>query len=162
MDNGIPSLPPIGGDETRWKQWAEALPVSQQLGLRCVRLEAGELIATLASSPWPLNPNGAVHGGLIAAGADHCFGIVAVNALDGSATPATATLSVDYLRPGFAPLTFEATVDRRGRTLVFITVMVRSADGRVCARVGGTMALSATREPGPDVLADVPADSATA
>lgn len=55
--------------------------------------------------------------------------------------PATATLSADFVRPAMPPLTFEAQVDRAGRTVAFITVNVLAADDRLATKVSGTMSV---------------------
>ncbi|GAA4491510.1 hypothetical protein GCM10023094_56060 [Rhodococcus olei] len=141
IDSELASHPPVGRDWPEWQGWVEAMPISQLLGLRCTDIEAGRAIAVLDTPPWPANPNGAVHGGLVAACADHLFGVVAVSALPEGRLPATATLSVEYVRPAFAPLTFEAVVDNSGRTLAFVTVTVRSPNGQVCTKVSGTMSV---------------------
>ncbi|MER5538914.1 PaaI family thioesterase [Streptomyces mirabilis] len=53
--------------------------------------------------------------------------------------PATATLSTDFLRPALPPLTFEAVVDRCGRTMGFLTATVRDRHGSVAAKCHGTV-----------------------
>jgi uncharacterized protein (TIGR00369 family) len=127
-----------------WAEWAERLPVSRQIGLRCTRIEAGRATLVLARSSLHLTPVGAVHGGLVVACADHCFGIVAMTVLDADHVPATATLTSDFLRPALAPLTFDASVDRAGRTLLFVTVCVRDRDSKTAAKVNGTMVIDGT------------------
>jgi acyl-coenzyme A thioesterase PaaI-like protein len=52
---------------------------------------------------------------------------------------ATAILSVQYLRPAYAPLTFLGMATKRGRTLVFIDVAVEDVDGRITTSASGTM-----------------------
>ncbi|MER5538913.1 hypothetical protein [Streptomyces mirabilis] len=56
--------PPHGGDWRKWIDWANEQPVSQAMGLHCALIEAGRAEIVLDRGPWPLNPNGAVHGGL--------------------------------------------------------------------------------------------------
>ena len=93
------------------------------------------------ASEWPLNPSGAVHGGLVLAWADHCFALAAMPALPHGSAPATASLSAQFLRPAMPPLTFEARVDRSGRSLAFLAVDVYDAEGRLAAKVSGTMSI---------------------
>jgi uncharacterized protein (TIGR00369 family) len=109
------------------------------MGLRCTGFRPGWGTFVLAASPWPANPNGAVHGGLVAACADQCMGVVAVSVLDECRRPATATMNVEYQRPAMPPLSFEARVGRVGRTLQFVSVDVRDGRGRLAARVSGAM-----------------------
>ena len=135
---------PHGASEDKWIEWVEELPVSRAMGLRCTRIGSGRATLLLQQSVWPLNPSGAVHGGLVIAAADHCFGLVAIAALDGDQIPATTTLTADFLRPALAPLTFEASVDRVGRTMAFITVNVSNRDGKIATKVNGTMVIDGT------------------
>ncbi|WP_067671411.1 PaaI family thioesterase [Nocardia miyunensis] len=132
---------PHGAGWDRWAAWAENMPTSQQIGLRCVSIEYGRAELMIDSSEWPLNPVGAVHGGAVIAVADHCFGIVGSTVLDVERMPATATLTADFLRPATLPLTFVAEVDRCGRTLAFITVTVVNGKGKVATKVSGTMVI---------------------
>jgi uncharacterized protein (TIGR00369 family) len=136
--------PPHGGSTAEWTDWAESLPVSRAMGLRCTKIEHGKVTVLLESVPWPLNPNGAVHGGMVLAWADHCLGLVGSTVVDPGSVPATATLTSEFLRPAVPPLTFEAEVDRCGKTTVFITVRVHDAKGRLSNKVSGTMSIDGT------------------
>jgi uncharacterized protein (TIGR00369 family) len=136
--------PPVAaGGETwaPWVAWANGVPSFRDSGLRCLSVESGGAVLTLAQSPWSPNPNGAVNGGLVIAAADQCMGLVALTTLDPGALPATATLHAEFLRPAFAPLTFRASVAQRGNRLVFVSVDVENATGRLCVRCTGTMAM---------------------
>lgn len=73
--------------------------------------------------------------------ADQGFGAAAATVLEEGLVPATATFTSDFLRPAFPPLTFEAVVDRLGRTLVFVSVTTRDRTGKVCNQARGTLAL---------------------
>ena len=93
----------------------------------------------LDGEEWFINPNGAVNGGIVIACADHAFGVVASTLLDPERMPATATFTSDFLRPAIPPITFEAVVDRMGRTMAFISVCVTDRAGKICNEVRGTM-----------------------
>jgi uncharacterized protein (TIGR00369 family) len=136
--------PPHGGDADDWIQWAEGLPASHVMRLRCTLAEPGHVVVVMEHSDWPLNPNGAAHGGMVVAWADHCFGLVASTAVDPGKVPATATLTAEFVRPAVPPLTFDARVDRAGRTLAFISIDVRDAVGLLAAKVSGTMSIDGT------------------
>lgn len=140
-DSDLWLVPPYGADSDKWAEWAEAMPVSQRMGLRCASIEAGRATLVVEESVWPLNPNGAMHGGLVTAIADHCFGVVATTVLDEERVPATATLTADFLRPALPPLTFEASIDRIGRTMAFVTVEVINRAGKIATKVNGTMVI---------------------
>ncbi|OLL73443.1 hypothetical protein Ae168Ps1_1826c [Pseudonocardia sp. Ae168_Ps1] len=115
--------------------------MSRQLDIECLDIAEGRAQLRLTRSDWVLNANGAVHGGLVTAWADQCFGIVAVTALAEGLLPATATLTAEFLRAAHPPLLFDCAVDRVGRTLVFVSVEVTGAKGRTVARFRGTMAV---------------------
>jgi len=132
--------PPPSGDWPQWLGWANELPNLAELGLRCERVGPGSVLIKLDRSVLSLNPNGAVNGGLVCAAADQAMGLVALTTLEPGALPATATLNAEFLRPAFAPLTFQAVVSQHGRRLVFVSVAVEDGGGRLCVRFSGTMA----------------------
>jgi uncharacterized protein (TIGR00369 family) len=136
--------PPHGGSEDDWRAWAENQSVSRVMGLVCKSAQSGRVRVVLTDAYWPLNPNGAVHGGMVIAWADHCFGLVASTALSPGQVPATATLTAEFLRPALPPLSFDARVDRAGRSLAFISVDVYDKAERLCAKVVGTMSIDGT------------------
>lgn len=129
-----PFVPPIGGSAADRLQWANALPPCVHLGLVCTALEPGHAVLALETSTWPLNPNGAIHGGLVLGLADQALGLAVISALQPGLLPATATLQSEFHRPAFPPLTLEARITRHGRTIVFAEVDVRAADGRTCMK----------------------------
>lgn len=147
VDGGSSDPAPHGAGWDTWAGWVDGLPVSRRIGMRCVRIGPGRADLVVDESTWPINPNGAVHGGLVVACADHCFGIVAMTVLDHEHLPATATLTADFLRPALPPLTFEATVERVGRTLAFVAVKVSNRAGRIAAKVNGTMVIDGSSRP---------------
>ncbi|MEJ8279454.1 PaaI family thioesterase [Pseudonocardia spirodelae] len=152
MNHTVPWVPvPHGGTSEDWVRWAESTGVSPQLGFECLDIGPGRARLRLTRSDWPLNPNGAVHGGLVTGWADQCFGIVAMTAVQEGQLPATATLTGEFLRAAHPPLVFDCSVDRVGRTLVFVSVEVTGRDGRTVARFRGTMAVdgSSRHLPGP-------------
>ncbi len=71
--------------------------------------------------------------------ADHTMAIALIYGLDPGTMPATAPLNTDFLRPAFPPLTFQAVVDRCGRTMGFLTIIVRDRNGNMAAKCHGTM-----------------------
>jgi len=132
--------PPHGGDEQDWIAWAESHPISALIGMRCLAARPGQVTVRVEESGWPLNPNGAVHGGMVLAWADQCLGLASMTTATPGSMPATATLAAEFLRPAIPPLIYDVRVHRAGRTLIFITMDVSDIDGRQCAKVTGTMA----------------------
>lgn len=129
---------PSTDDWSLWPDWASRLPASVSMGLVGVSVGPDRTLMTMAESAWPLNPNGSVHGGLVAAGADQAGGVAAVAALGAGALPATATLHSQFLRPAMPGLTYDCRLVRGGKRLLFIGIEVTDRDGRLCARFDGT------------------------
>jgi acyl-coenzyme A thioesterase PaaI-like protein len=71
--------------------------------------------------------------------------MVFVRSVEPGLLPATASLSVDYHRPAFPPLTFEATLVAQGRSLVFCDVTVTDCEGRLASRGHAVMAVKEMR-----------------
>jgi uncharacterized protein (TIGR00369 family) len=132
--------PPHGGDEPDWIAWAESHPISELIGMRCLAAGPGRVTIRVQESGWPLNPNGAVHGGMVLAWADQCLGLASMTTATPGSMAATATLAAEFLRPAIPPLTYEVEVHRSGRTLIFISIDVFDVAGGLCAKVTGTMA----------------------
>jgi uncharacterized protein (TIGR00369 family) len=142
--SGTAIVPPLhDADEQAWLAWANG-ELTRILGMECITLDPDGATYRLDSSPWPLNPNGALHGGLILAAADHCLGAIASRALRDDRLPVTAALTSEFHAPTFAPAVFEVTVDKIGRGIGFAGVTIRGEDGRLSATIRGLMTLSST------------------
>lgn len=137
-----PPLDPIPApdDEPGWIRWVEEHPISQLMGMRCLSAQPGHLRIQADKSWWPLNPNGAFQGGMVVAYADQCLGLASMTSVLPGCTPATATLTAEYVRPCFPPLTYDVRVLRSGRSLIFLGIEVHDRNGRLCAKITGTMA----------------------
>jgi uncharacterized protein (TIGR00369 family) len=146
MDAGT-FAPPWSQSWDAWLEWANQLPICVAIGLRCTALDDGGGEFGLQSSAWPLNPNGAVNGGLVIAAVDQAMGVVACGALPDRCLPATATINAAFLRPAFAPLHLRATVRQAGRRLVFVAVDVEDREGRLAVACTSTMAAQSAASP---------------
>jgi len=122
---------PYGQDAPAWLLWANRLPLFAAFGVRCEQLEDGHGSFVLPTSPIALNPNGAVHGGIVAAVSDGAIGSVFMRSVDPGLLPATANLAVQYHLPAILPLTFDTQIIRQGKSLVFCHVTVTRHDRRV-------------------------------
>jgi uncharacterized protein (TIGR00369 family) len=132
---------PRGGTEAEWRAWADGLSVLSHFGVRCVEFERGRVGFELPESGFPANPNGSIHGGVIAAILDDAVGCVFMSVADEDTLPATASLTIDYLRPAFAPLRVEARVSSAGRSLIHCDATVTGADGKPANRARAIMAV---------------------
>lgn len=139
-DNPVPR----DGDEAAWRHWVEHCVILEESRVRCLEAGPEQIVFVMTDSPLRLNPIGSVHGGMVAALADCAAGCAFVRTVAPGLLPATATLTVDYHRPAFAPLTFTARVTNAGRTLVFCEVDVTDAEGRLCNRAHAVMAVKGT------------------
>ena len=136
---------PRGGDEAAWRAWAGRLPIFGHFGVECLTFEPGRATFALRDSPLPPNPNGSIHGGVIAAIVDDAVGCVFMSLAAEDTLPATASLTIDYVRPAFAPLRIEARVSSAGRSLMHCDATVEGADGKRCVRARGIMAVKRVR-----------------
>lgn len=136
-----PSDPP---GSRSWIDRADTLPASRAIGVRCLAMQPREVSMTVATSVWPLNPNGALHGGLLFAAIDHCMGVTAVTAQTPGHVAVTASLTVDYYAPAQVPVTLVARVARRARAVTFVELTAAGADGKTCARATGIWAAAPT------------------
>jgi uncharacterized protein (TIGR00369 family) len=144
---------PYGAEPAAWIEWADSLTGSRAVGLRCRTIGPGEATLVLEESPLALNPNGAVHGGLVAYVVDQVMGIVVTSALPTGQIAVTSTLSMEYHLPAILPLVFHGRAARVGRAVAFVDVDVESAGGRICSRGRGSMV---PRMAGPDLGAVPP------
>ena len=124
----------------KWIEYCGDHPVAVLLGLKAVELRERDMTFSLPEPPAP-NPNGAVHGGLLAAALDHVLAVTAMLAMPNDGLPNTTAMNVQYLRPALPPLKLRATVTRGGRALVFARAEVYDRDGRLCATSDGTFAV---------------------
>lgn len=139
------TMPPPIGEWDQWQSWSDTVPAAATMLLRCTEVESGHAVMEMNESPWPLNPNGAVHGGLVAAAADHVGGLSAVTVVGAQSLPATATLTAQFLRPALAPLTFDATVLKAGKSVLFVRIDVRDRSGELCTAFTGSWSAQGSR-----------------
>ncbi|MFT4081009.1 MAG: PaaI family thioesterase [Nocardioides sp.] len=132
---------PPYGDWDRWQRWAAEQPASLGLGLTVQEIEDGCAICGLTESVLPLNPNGAAHGGLVAALTDQVGALATATRAPAGHGIVTVNLSLDYLRPAMLPLRVEGHVLRSTRSVIFTRIDVLH-DGRrhdqLCATATGS------------------------
>lgn len=139
LGDAAPLLPPPAqGDPASWSVWLDSLPVSRFVGLRSRTATRTGFTAVVDH---PGDPSGRVPEELIAAWADHCFGLAAYIAGSPESTPATASLTTQHLAAARGPLTLETTTLKSGRTLAFVHVDVHDAHRVLVAVADGTMSV---------------------
>ena len=115
--------------EVTSQQFMEMLPYARELGMELVEVGDG-----MAEMRMPYDPKlsgdsgtGVVHGGVISALVDTCFGAAVLSC--GKGVPATIDLRIDYMRPAAPgqPLRARAECHHIARSVTF--VHARAFDG---------------------------------
>jgi len=122
-----------------WIDYCNGHPVAALLGLQAVACTADAMTFTLGPTPMP-NPNGGVHGGLLAAALDHALAVTAMLAMPDDAMPNTTGINVQFLRPAMPTLELRSRVTRGGKALVFVRADVLSGE-RLAATADATFAV---------------------
>ena len=126
-----------------WRRWAGGMPITGALNIEIGEIGDGRLLATVAESALPLNPNGSLHGGTLLAIADQCMGLVAIPAIDPGFVVVSAGVHVSFHRPAMPPLTIRGRVLSIGKTLVQTEIELYDKRDRLCTSAYGTMAVLA-------------------
>lgn len=125
---------PPRGNWNAWLDWAQHSAVTPALGMTISEIGDGMAAAVIEESIVPLNPNGSVHGGLVAAFVDQIGSLATATRLSEGYGLSTCTLNFEYMRPAMLPLVAVGRVVRTTRSLLFTHVEVRTgADVAVSA-----------------------------
>jgi uncharacterized protein (TIGR00369 family) len=143
---GLRSLPCHEDPDEDWIAWADAYPTLSGAGLRCVTMGRTQASFEYVGTPFPLNPNGAVNGGIVALAVDQIMGVMGARVAPTGTMPVTAVLQVSYHSPAIEPLRMDATAVYAGRNLQTIEVVVHDARGRRCSSATGTMAVGSLEQ----------------
>ena len=142
---GIAAMPAHEDSDESWVEWANEYPTLRAVNLRCVEITLASAICVLDDVPFPLNPNGAVNGGMVALAADQVMGIMAARAAPTGSFPVTAVLNLQFHSPAQPPVTLHARTLPGGRFVTTVEVVAERADGVRCATAIGTMAVPSKR-----------------
>ena len=96
----------------------------------------------MTASPWPLNPNGSIFGGLVLAAVDQTLGLAAMAAKAPDGIAATASVTHNFMRPARLPIVIRGEVNRAGRGLVFLEGSVFNVEQQLCGRATGTWSVT--------------------
>lgn len=130
---------PEDGSPAAWVSWANAQPAMGTLGLTCTSVEPEVSVFSMGESAFPINPNMAVHGGLISAAADQAMAVVAARASAPGLIPVTSSLHVQFHAPAYLPITVRGRLLPSGFRVKYVEVVVEDATGARCATANGTM-----------------------
>ncbi len=114
------------------KQFIEAIPHAQALGLELVHIGQGQAEITMPYKPELVGDprNGVVHGGAVSAQMDTCCGAAVMCHPDGPSGTATIDLRIDYMRganPG-QTITAKATCYHITRNVAFVRAVATDED----------------------------------
>lgn len=124
---------------------ALSFPLQGYLGMELSGNEPGNGVATLTIGEQHANPNGVVHGAVLFALVDTAMGKATMSLLDNGLYCASVELSLRFIRPASAgELVAEATVVKRGRSIVHLDARVHDGDERLIASGAGTFAILGT------------------
>ncbi|UOM34063.1 PaaI family thioesterase [Acuticoccus sp. I52.16.1] len=91
--------------------------------------------------PFMFNPQGTLHGGIVATAMDISMGHL-LNKATGATGTATIEMKTQYMRPvGPGLATAEGRFLRRGRTMCFLESRLTDEEGRLCAHATSTWKL---------------------
>jgi acyl-coenzyme A thioesterase PaaI-like protein len=141
-NTSVESMPSHEDDEHAWTEWLNHQPVYRATNLTCRTVLQDEITFEMDGSSLPLNPNGAVNGGVVAMACDHVMGALGMRVVPTGQLPVTASLNVLFHAPAYAPLRLRATLLNAGWRVLAIRVEAEGSDGRLCSTAAGTMAVS--------------------
>jgi uncharacterized protein (TIGR00369 family) len=131
--------PPADAPEQDAIAWFAGLPLSGPLGIECQQLKPREGTFVVPRAPLVANPNGGVHGGIVAAIADQCLGAVAV--LNSPHFAVTASLHGQFFRPALPALTVHTRLISAGKSLIYVECDIADQSRRRCATFQATMSV---------------------
>lgn len=137
-------------------------PASRMLGWTFVSYDREAMVLRLAFDGKPefRNPAGVIQGGILSAMVDDTFGPL-VGATLGK-FGVTVDLTTQFLRPVLpGPITTEARILRRGRSVVFLEGDLMDAGGKLCLRCTASFFVpEKDPRPNPQPLAAAPSEPA--
>ena len=121
---------------------APSFPLQEYLGMELSSTEMGAGTATLHLDDQHANPNGVAHGAVLFALVDTAMGKATMSVIDDNLYCASVVLSLRFIRPASeGELIAEATVVKRGRSIVHLEARVHDGDDRLVATSSGTFAI---------------------
>lgn len=138
--DAIKMVPPREESDETWLAWANDWATVRASNLACTRISPASADFLFEQSSFPLNPNGAVNGGMVSLVADLAMGVLAFRTASTGTHPVTAVLQVHFHRPAYPPLALRARLIPGGRNISTVEVVVDDRDGQHCVTATGTMA----------------------
>ena len=119
-----------------------SFPLQEYLGMDLSSTEIGAGTAALHLDDQHANPNGVAHGAVLFALVDTAMGKATMSVIDDNLYCASVELSLRFIRPASeGELIAEATVVKRGRSIVHLEARVHDGDDRLVATSSGTFAI---------------------
>ncbi len=116
-------------------------PWVQALNLKAISIEPGVAVFRLPFSSQLCRDGGSICGQALMSAADTVM-VFAVSAQLGEFKPmATVTLNSSFMRPVLGDALISARVVKPGKSLMFGTIDIETADGKLCAQFTATYAM---------------------
>ncbi len=125
----------------KWVEWANRLPNLAAFGVRCTKMDDEFCYFDLVDTAHPLNPNGALNGGVIAGAMDQAMGVVGSRVTPPGYSLVTAGLSVQFHSPAMPSVRMVGRVLPGGNRVKFVETVMYDCAGRRCATEQGTMVI---------------------
>lgn len=127
----LPPQPSVAGA-------ARHIPFLDKIGMRRVRVGAGEAVVTLDLQADLLNNHGAGHGGVVMTLLDSAMANAALSRIDFSREVVTIDMHVAFMRPSSGRLEATGRATGGGRSVCFCEAEMVDASGQVVAKAMGT------------------------
>jgi acyl-CoA thioesterase len=112
------------------------------LGLEIKEVAAGSARAEIAIADEHRNPNGVVHGAVYFAMVDTAMGAATMSVLPNGTYCTSVEVQIRFIRPAAAGvLIANASVVKRGRSIVHLEARILDAEEKLIATGGGTFAI---------------------
>lgn len=114
-------------------------PFFRLLGMEVAELAGGYARLTVPPDPRLNSILGALHGGVLSSLCDSAVAMALFTVIEPDARPVTLELNINYLRPVLgSPISAEARILSRGRTIAVGDVEITDGPGRLIARSRAT------------------------
>ncbi|RQP04168.1 MAG: PaaI family thioesterase [Paracoccus sp. BP8] len=113
--------------------YPDSAPFVDHLRFEILSHEGHEAVVRMPADHIYKNRKGDVHGGAISALLDHSLGLAACGTGPNARISSTLSITIQYLNRGSGELICRTSVQRAGRSIIYLQGMVKGADGNPVA-----------------------------